>query len=132
MSRAFSIGSKKLEFTHTAVNRNAHLFIDGTHDPELCPECIKPGTLVFSQSTKLPVTDMSKEAVDMHYASLLLTNAMSHGAEVIKYASMVVAAGPARDRKQMRKIFDNFKSIHKQFSDREADMLKKFEKETES
>jgi len=42
----FTIGDKEVEFTHTAVNKAMHLFISGTHDPELCPECIKPGTLI--------------------------------------------------------------------------------------
>ena len=46
----FKIGDKELEFGHTAVNMDAHLFINGMHDPKLCPECIKPKTLVFKKS----------------------------------------------------------------------------------
>jgi hypothetical protein len=42
------IGGKKVEFAHTAVNGDMHLFIDGYHNPVVCPECIQPGLLVTS------------------------------------------------------------------------------------
>lgn len=45
----FKIGGVELMFGHTAVNMDAHLFIDGMHDPKLCPECIEPGTLRFTK-----------------------------------------------------------------------------------
>lgn len=41
------IGQKTVQFTHTAANKDAHLFIDNYHNPDLCPECITPGTLSF-------------------------------------------------------------------------------------
>lgn len=44
------IGDKVIEFAHTAVNKNMHLFIDNYHDPDLCPECIQPGTLIDDTS----------------------------------------------------------------------------------
>lgn len=44
------VAGKKIEFVHTAVNRNMHLFIDGDHDPKICPECIQPGILVESEA----------------------------------------------------------------------------------
>lgn len=50
MKEEIIIGDKTVYFTHTAVNKYAHLFIDNNHDPELCPECIKPGTLSFELS----------------------------------------------------------------------------------
>lgn len=46
----FKIGSTKVEFGHTAVNKNAHLFIGMTHDPVVCPECIRPNTLSFANT----------------------------------------------------------------------------------
>lgn len=46
---AGKIGGKTVKFDHTAVNKDAHLFIDGVHDPDLCPECIRPGTLRFEK-----------------------------------------------------------------------------------
>lgn len=46
MSKTIEVGGKQLMFSHTAVNGDMHLFINNMHDPELCPECIRPGTLV--------------------------------------------------------------------------------------
>jgi hypothetical protein len=40
------VAGKEILFSHTAVNGDMHLFIDGDHDPEVCPECIRPGLLV--------------------------------------------------------------------------------------
>lgn len=42
------IGEKTISFSHTAVNKDAHLFIDGVHDPYVCPECVQPGILSFA------------------------------------------------------------------------------------
>jgi hypothetical protein len=39
------LGDIEIEFSHTAVNKDMHMFIDGYHNPDLCPECIQPGTL---------------------------------------------------------------------------------------
>lgn len=39
------VAGKKVMFSHTAVNKDMHLFIDGIHNPKLCPECIQPGIL---------------------------------------------------------------------------------------
>jgi hypothetical protein len=44
--RVIFVAGKKVEFAHTAVNGDMHLFIDGYHDPDVCPECIEPGILV--------------------------------------------------------------------------------------
>jgi hypothetical protein len=44
--KQLAVAGKKIVFLHTAVNKNMHLFIDDYHDPDVCPECIKPGTLV--------------------------------------------------------------------------------------
>lgn len=41
-----TVAGKKIKFSHTAVNGDMHLFIDGYHDPDVCPECIQPGILV--------------------------------------------------------------------------------------
>lgn len=41
-----TVAGKKIEFAHTAVNKDMHLFIDGFHNPIICPECIQPGILV--------------------------------------------------------------------------------------
>ena len=46
---AVKVGTSVVEFTHTAANLDAHLFISNTHDPALCPECIRPGTLNFNK-----------------------------------------------------------------------------------
>lgn len=86
------------------------------------------GTEQRTRPVKIPVTDMSKEAMDVHFASLLLNNSMGHATEVIKYASMVIAAGPVQKNHQIRRIVDNFKSIHKQYSERESELIKSFEK----
>lgn len=32
-------------FAHTAVNKDMHLFIGDMHRPDLCAECIEPGSL---------------------------------------------------------------------------------------
>lgn len=47
-SGSISIGDKEVCILHTAANEDAHLFIDNDHNPSLCPECIRPGTLSFS------------------------------------------------------------------------------------
>lgn len=39
------VGRRTIEFAHTAVNKDIHMFIDGMHDPKLCPECIAIGSL---------------------------------------------------------------------------------------
>lgn len=49
MSSKFQIGGKSVEFVSTMASPAAHLFIDSYHYPDLCPECIKPGVLVFSK-----------------------------------------------------------------------------------
>ncbi len=46
MSHVITVAGRKIEFTHTAVNGDMHLFIDDHHNPDICPECIQPGTLV--------------------------------------------------------------------------------------
>jgi hypothetical protein len=46
MSKTITVGGKKIEFSHTAVNGDMHLWIDGYHNPNVCPECIQPGLLV--------------------------------------------------------------------------------------
>lgn len=86
------------------------------------------GTTQIVHPKKIHVTDMSKEAVDTHYASLLLNNSMGHATEVIKYASMVIAAGPCQKNSQIRTIVNNFKEIHKQYSKRETELIASFEK----
>lgn len=48
MTKTITVAGKKLEFSHTAVNKAMHLFIDGFHNPDVCPECIQPGILVES------------------------------------------------------------------------------------
>jgi hypothetical protein len=40
-----NVAGKEIWFTHTAVNRHMHLFVNGHHDPAVCPECIQPGIL---------------------------------------------------------------------------------------
>lgn len=40
------VAGKKVEFSHTAVNKDMHLFINDYHNPDVCPECIQPGILV--------------------------------------------------------------------------------------
>lgn len=44
----YTVAGKTIEFMHSAVNKDMHLFINGFHDPDVCPECIRPGTLVES------------------------------------------------------------------------------------
>ena len=46
-----TIGSSEVEFAHTAVNLNAPSFINETHDPIVCPECIIPGILSFEDAS---------------------------------------------------------------------------------
>jgi hypothetical protein len=41
-----TVAGKSIEFAHTAANGAKHLFIDGYHNPDICPECIKPGVLL--------------------------------------------------------------------------------------
>jgi hypothetical protein len=40
------VAGKKIEFFHTAVNKDMHMMIDGYHNPDICPECIQRGILV--------------------------------------------------------------------------------------
>lgn len=44
------VAGKEVKFSHTAANLDIHMFIDGYHDPDVCPECIQPGLLVGSKS----------------------------------------------------------------------------------
>lgn len=57
MSIKFSVGDSLVEFSHTAVNLDAHLFINNMHDPDLCPECIRPGILKFNNHDDSIVID---------------------------------------------------------------------------
>jgi hypothetical protein len=52
-----TVAGKKVEFRHTAVNRDMHLFIDGFHNPKVCPECIHPGLLQPPTKEPLPPFD---------------------------------------------------------------------------
>lgn len=45
MSHILTIGDKTIEVFHTAANKDMHMMINNMHDPEICPECIRPGTL---------------------------------------------------------------------------------------
>jgi len=83
---------------------------------------------VRKRVAKIKVTDMSKEAIDVHFASLLLNNSISHSTEVIKYASMVISAGPVSTKRQIRNIVDNFKKIHKQYAERETELIEHYER----
>jgi len=42
------INGKTIEFAHTAMNKDLHMFIDGYHNPTICPECIQPGVFAAS------------------------------------------------------------------------------------
>jgi len=48
MKMVITIGGKEVVFSHTAINQDAHMFIDGYHNPDVCPECIQPGILQFT------------------------------------------------------------------------------------
>lgn len=50
---AKTIAGKTVEFQHTAVNGDMHLFINGDHNPVVCPECIQPGILVDNAVNEL-------------------------------------------------------------------------------
>lgn len=45
-SHEIMVAGKKIEFFHTAVNKDMHMMIDGYHNPDICPECIQRGILV--------------------------------------------------------------------------------------
>jgi hypothetical protein len=62
MSKTINVAGKKIKFAHTAVNMDMHLFIDGFHNPVVCPECIQPGLLV--ESAPSPNQNQQKEAAD--------------------------------------------------------------------
>ena len=51
------VAGKCIKFSHTAVNLDMHMFIDGYHNPTVCPECIVPGTLV---ATLTPTKETEK------------------------------------------------------------------------
>jgi len=42
----------------------------------------------------------------------LMMVSLNHAASVIEYASSIVSAGPARDKREHRKRIDGFKEIH--------------------
>lgn len=44
------IAGKEIMFSHTAVNKDMHMFIDEYHNPTVCPECIQPGILVENET----------------------------------------------------------------------------------
>lgn len=52
------VGSKTIEFAHTAVNKDMHMFIGSegvmSHEPRLCPECIEPGILTATGASCPP------------------------------------------------------------------------------
>lgn len=45
---SLTVAGRQVKFSHTAVNGDMHMFIDGYHNPDVCPECIQPGLLVVT------------------------------------------------------------------------------------
>lgn len=68
-----------VEFVHTAVNTNMHLFIDDYHNPTVCPECIEPGILSLDKS--LPIQRSS----DVKVSVAPVLKLVKYGIEKDKY-----------------------------------------------
>lgn len=55
-----TVAGKQIKFTHTAVNGDMHMLVDGYHNPDVCPECIQPGLLVKRLSSPEPDTQRGR------------------------------------------------------------------------
>lgn len=54
---SLTVAGKEVRFSHTAVNGDMHMFIDGYHNPRVCPECIQPGLLFATLKTQTTEED---------------------------------------------------------------------------
>lgn len=58
----------------------------------------------------------------------LVTVSLNHNAAVVEYASLIISAGPARDKREQRKRIDSFKEIHDKANAQHIKIIEELEK----
>lgn len=58
----------------------------------------------------------------------MMAVSLNHSAAVIEYASQIVSAGPARDKREHRKRIDGFKEIHDKANAQHIKIVEELEK----
>jgi len=58
----------------------------------------------------------------------LMMVSLNHNAAVVEFASRVIAAGPAKDKREYRKRVDGFKEIHDKANAQHIKIIEELEK----